>query len=307
MSRTWPYILGGVALAGTAAIVSIVALGDDGPSRREKAEVAARSAAAEMERQHAREIAEEKMHAAQAAAVAAAEQAKLEAEKLKAEQDVKLARQKAIEAARTQGILGSSALVHGGAFASLTGTDDISSGFDDSDLLGGLVGNEAGELAGGFGPDGATGSGPGGGGQGTIGLGSYGTLGHGTGTGAGYGIGGGRGGLAGRTAARPSVRLTVSQVTGDLDTNIVRRILRRNQAKLQYCYEKQLLVEPALAGTITARFEIGSDGSVTSSNASGVNDEVASCMATVIRGAAFPSPKSGTVSATSTIAVKPAS
>lgn len=298
MSRTWPYILGGVALAGTAAIISIVVLHDDGPSRRQKAEAAARSAAAEMERQHARELAEEKMRAAQAAAVAAAEQAKLEAEKLKAEQDIKLAREKALEAARTQGILGSAALTQGGAFASLTGTGDISSGFDDSDIMGGLIGNEAGELAGGFGP--------GGGGQGTIGLGNYGTLGHGSGTGDGYGIGAGRGGMHGGSATRPSVRVNVSQVNGELDTAIVRRILRRNQAKLAYCYEKQLLVEPQLSGTVTAHFEIGADGSVTSSDAAGVNDEVASCMATVIRAASFPSPKSGTVSATSTIAVKPA-
>jgi len=56
-----------------------------------------------------------------------------------------------VEQARTAGILGSTALVQGGAFASLTGTGDISSGFDDTNIYGGLLGNEAGEMNGGFG------------------------------------------------------------------------------------------------------------------------------------------------------------
>jgi hypothetical protein len=303
MARTWPYVVGGIAIAAAAAITSIFVL-DDGPSRKEKAEAAMRSLAAEKERAYARAMAEEKMRAAQEAAVAAAEQAKLEAEKLKAEQDVQLARQQAIEQARTAGILGTLKATEGGAFASITGTGDFSSGLDDSGIMGGLIGNTADEAA-------ATGFGTGGGGNpdgiglGTIGTGRYGTLGHGSGTGQGYGVGNGRGGLRGSSAS-PTVRVNVSQVNGELDTDIVRRILRRNQARLAYCYEKQLLVEPALSGTITAHFEIGTDGSVTSSDASGVNDEVASCMASVIHGASFPAPKSGTVSVTSTVAVKPA-
>ena len=107
----------------------------------------------------------------------------------KNQEDPQLARQQAIEQARNAGILGSTALVQGGAFASLTGTGDISSGFDDSNIYGGLLGNEAGEMNGGFG-FGRSGFGPGGGGTGwgTIGTGRYGTIGHGSGTGSGYGV-----------------------------------------------------------------------------------------------------------------------
>src|SRR5262249_41623740 len=88
--------------------------------------------------------------------------------------DPQLARQQAIEQAKTAGILGSTALLQGGAFASLTGTGDISSGFDDTNIYGGLLGNEAGEMNGGFG-FGRSGFGPGGGGTGwgTIRTGPY--------------------------------------------------------------------------------------------------------------------------------------
>ena len=103
----------------------------------------------------------------------------------KSAMDPQLARQQAIEQARNAGILGNVALTQGGAFASLTGTGDISSGFDDTNIYGGLLGNEAGEMNGGFGY-GRSGFGPGGGGTGwgTIGTGRYGTIGHGSGTGS---------------------------------------------------------------------------------------------------------------------------
>src|SRR5512147_1602155 len=143
-----------------------------------------------------------------------------------------LARQQAIEQARTAGVLGSAALLQGG-------TGDISSGFDDSDIQGGLLGNEPGEMAGGFG-FGRSGFGPGGGGTGwgTIGTGRYGTIGHGSGTGSGYGVGGGRGGMRGRTAAVPTVSIGQPNAQGDLDKAIIRRYIKRNQQKIQYCYEK---------------------------------------------------------------------
>src|SRR5262245_16035131 len=49
------------------------------------------------------------------------------------------ARQAAIAQARSVGILGSTALRHGGAFASLTGTGDASSGFDGAHIYGPLI------------------------------------------------------------------------------------------------------------------------------------------------------------------------
>ncbi len=208
--------------------------------------------------------------------------------------DPQLARQQAIEQARNAGILGNTALTQGGAFASLTGTGDISSGFDDTNIYGGLLGNEAGEMNGGFG-FGRSGFGPGGGGTGwgTIGTGRYGTLGHGSGTGSGYGVGGGRGGMRGRTAAVPTVSIGQPNANGDLDKAIIRRYIKRNIQKITYCYEKQLLAKPGLSGTVSTQFFISPNGNVTASSGSGVDPEVANCVADVIHGIEFPKPKGG--------------
>ena len=212
----------------------------------------------------------------------------------KNQEDPQLARQQAIEQARNAGILGSTALVQGGAFASLTGTGDISSGFDDTNIYGGLLGNEAGEMNGGFG-FGRSGFGPGGGGTGwgTIGTGRYGTIGHGSGTGSGYGVGGGRGGMRGRTAAVPTVSIGQPNAQGDLDKAIIRRYIKRNIQKITYCYEKQLLAKPGLAGTVSTQFFITPNGNVASATGSGVDPEVANCVADVIKGIEFPKPKGG--------------
>jgi len=208
--------------------------------------------------------------------------------------DPQLARQQAIEQARTAGILGSTALQQGGAFASLTGTGDISSGFDDTNIYGGLLGNEAGEMNGGFGY-GRSGFGPGGGGTGwgTIGTGRYGTIGHGSGTGSGYGVGGGRGGMRGRSSAVPTVSIGQPNAQGDLDKAIIRRYIKRNIQKIQYCYEKELLAKSNLSGTVQTQFFITPNGNVASSTGSGVDSEVANCVANVIKGIEFPKPKGG--------------
>ena len=205
----------------------------------------------------------------------------------------------ALDQARTNGILGSTALTQGGAFASLTGTGDISSGFDDTNIYGGLLGTDV-DPKGGLGY-GRSGFGPGGGGTGwgTIGTGRYGTIGSGS-TGSGYGVGGGRGGMRGRSAAVPTIRIgqptvvpTVANATdpGNLDKAIIRRYIKRNVQKLQYCYEKELLAKPNLSGTVATQFTITERGVVGSATASGVDPTVSSCMVNVIKGIEFPKPK----------------
>jgi len=238
---------------------------------------------------------------------AAKEAAKAEAALAKAQDDNR----------RTTGILGSTALQQGGAFASLTGTGTVSSGFDDTNIYGGLLGNEAGEMNGGFGY-GRSGFGPGGGGTGwgTIGTGRYGSIGHGSGTSSGYGVGGGRGGMRGRAAAVPTISIgqpmvvpTVASATdpGNLDKAIVRRYVKRNIQKLQYCYEKELLAKADLSGTVTTQFTITESGVVGSASASGVDPTVSSCMAGVIKGIEFPKPKgTGGVTVTYPFTVRPA-
>lgn len=175
----------------------------------------------------------------------------------------------------------------GGAFASLTGTGDIGSGFDDQNLYGGLTGTEAGEMTGGLGQRGGGGTG-----WGTIGTGRYGVIGQGSGTGSGYGVGGGRGGMRGRTTGVPTAKIGQPAVQGDLDKAIIRRYIKRNIQKLQYCYEKELLQTPTLKGTVTADFTIGVDGLVSASTASGIgNTNVETCIAAVIKAIEFPKPK----------------
>ncbi|MDB4961732.1 MAG: domain containing protein [Myxococcales bacterium] len=184
----------------------------------------------------------------------------------------------------------------GGVFASLTGTGDLGDG---GDAYGGLIGDVNGDFNKSL--YGRGGRGIGGTGQGTIGLGHIGTIGHG-GTGSGYG----RGGMRGRTTGST---VTVGQltVTGELDQAIIRRYLRRNTQKLAHCYEKELMVDKTLQGMATATFTIGSAGVVSSSTATGLgNQDVESCVARVIKSIEFPKPKTGDVTVTSPLTMKPA-
>ena len=159
-----------------------------------------------------------------------------------------------------------------------------SAGFDDANAYGSLLGTEVG-----------TGPGGGGLGVGTVGTGRYGTIGHGAGTGAGYGVGGGRGGMRGRSASTPSLRLGTLAAQGTLDRLIIRRYIKRNAQRLQYCYERELLRTPGLGGTLQASFAITPDGHVSGAVAAGVNPEVERCVAGVLFAIQFPAPPSGAV------------
>jgi Ca-activated chloride channel homolog len=132
------------------------------------------------------------------------------------------------------------------------------------------------------------GAGGGGSGWGTIGVGHYGTIGYGSGTSSGYGYGEGHGGMRGATAAIPTVVIAQPMVMGSLDAAIIRRYIKRNTEKIRYCYEKQLLQKPALDGTVTVTFTIGTTGTVTASAATGLDPEVATCVAGVIKQIEFP-------------------
>jgi hypothetical protein len=158
---------------------------------------------------------------------------------------------------------------------------------------GGLLGNEIGEMQGGFGY-GRVGTGPGGGtGIGTIGTGRSGTIGHGRGPGSGYGIGGGRRGMARRQDAVPQVLIGKAEAAGGLDKNIIRRYIRRRLPQIRYCYEKRLLVVKDLAGQVDIDFTIDAGGLVETSSGSGMDPEVSSCVAGAIKSVQFPKPPGG--------------
>ena len=149
-------------------------------------------------------------------------------------------------------------------------------------------------MNGGFG-FGRSGFGPGGGGTGwgTIGTGRYGTIGHGSGTGSGYGVGGGRGGMRGRSAAVPTVSIGQPNAQGDLDKAIIRRYIKRNIQKIQYCYEKELLAKPGLAGHGHRRSSSSRRTATSRRRRARASTEVANCVAGVIKDIEFPKPKGG--------------
>ncbi|HTM21309.1 MAG TPA: AgmX/PglI C-terminal domain-containing protein, partial [Kofleriaceae bacterium] len=200
------------------------------------------------------------------------------------------ARAAALEQARTAGILGTIALQQGHAFASLTGKGDISSGFDDRNIFGGLSANEATVPSGGLG---LSGYGPGGGGTGwgTIGTGSYGTIGHGSGgggAGMGYGSGHGRGGAPMHGPPEPSVHLGVAGISGALDKQIVRRYIRGALPNLKSCYAPTLDTDPTLRGTLRVILQIDADGAVSSADAHGLRGDIDTCIADALRAIQFP-------------------
>jgi hypothetical protein len=215
--------------------------------------------------------------------------------------DPQLARIQAIEAARTAGVLGVIGTQHGDVFASLTEAGNLSSGFDLDDVRGPLFGAE-GEGQGYFGY-GRIGFGAGGGctgngcegiigtepGYGRIGLGKFGRSGWG-----GPGIGGGPGQRK-HVAGVPNPIIGQPTGTGDLDKSIIRRYIKRNIHKIKYCYEKQLLAKPGLAGSVRVSFFITPTGVVKGSTGAGFDATVANCVAEVVAAIEFPKPSRGGV------------
>ena len=89
----------------------------------------------------------------------------------------------------------------------------------------------------------------------------------------------------------PTVSIASLVVTGPLEKDIVRRYLRRNNNKFTYCYEKHLLVDDKLKGTLKAAYEITADGTVANAGTMGVEGEAAACTKKVLERIEYPRPK----------------
>lgn len=99
------------------------------------------------------------------------------------------------------------------------------------------------------------------------------------------------GGRAGVPPNTPQILLGVPTVAGDLDAGIVRRIMRRHLMKFRYCFERELLANPKLAGgTVETAFAIQPSGQTASPTADGIDPEVSKCIALELRSVAFPAP-----------------
>lgn len=123
-----------------------------------------------------------------------------------------------------------------------------------------------------------------GGGEGTIGLGNVGLIGRSSEFGF------------GRSGRVPSVRQAAAEVTGSLDKDIIRRIVRAHINEVRHCYNQGLVKDPALKGRVAIDFTIGATGSVTASDVgeTSVTDEnVGNCIAKAVKRWKFPKPDGG--------------
>ncbi len=93
-------------------------------------------------------------------------------------------------------------------------------------------------------------------------AGSLGTTGGGA-VGYGRGAGGmGIGGLTGKGKRVPKVRAARAVVTGSLDKDVIRRIMRAHMGELRACYEQGLNSDPSLEGKVVVRFGVDPQGKV---------------------------------------------
>jgi TonB family protein len=213
--------------------------------------------------------------------------------------------------ARGFGILGLMAANSVHFLASPDG-ESFAVGNDDEDMWGGLTGTEVGE-AHGAGGMGLVGTGRGGGGTagGTIGLGNIGTIGKGGGGGEGTGVGrGDGGGFVHRAPRKPLVRSAKSEVSGGIDKDVIRRVVRAHINEVRYCYNQGLVGDPNLKGRVAVQFTIGATGKVPLAvvQESSVNDRnVGNCIAKAVRRWRFPKPEnSGLVMVTYPFVLTPA-
>jgi len=94
----------------------------------------------------------------------------------------------------------------------------------------------------------------------SFGVGGLGTRGSGAGGG---GVAYGMGVKSQKLAVRPRLRLAAPAVTmGSLAPDAIRKVIRRNQAKLRSIYERVLTRNPSVAGKIVVTFVVGADGRV---------------------------------------------
>lgn len=183
-----------------------------------------------------------------------------------------------------------------GEMSAVWGTQERALGADAVSALGNMFGDKTGEASG-YGGFGVAGAGRGGGGfsETSIGVGNIGTMGRGGGDGgSGYGRGVSRYGE--RSGKIPHVTPGVPIVSGSLDMETIRRIIRQHAAEYKYCYEKQLNVKRDLAGKVTLKFTISGSGSVIAASVedSTMGDrDVESCLVDKVKRWVFPEPKGG--------------
>jgi hypothetical protein len=113
---------------------------------------------------------------------------------------------------------------------------------------------------------------------------------------SGRGLGAGR--LGKGDKGKPVVQTGGPILTGPMSKEVIRRVIAQHQAQVRYCYEKELLKDPKLAGKLHVKFVIGPEGKVTQADIA--DDElksapVAACVQKVFQRMRFPAPLGGGV------------
>ncbi len=136
----------------------------------------------------------------------------------------------------------------------------------------------------------STGSAVGGGGG--FGIGPMAVRGRSTGT----GTGAKHATLSDRGERKVAVKPGVAAVEGQLDREIIRRVVREHRREISACYQQQLQKDASLQGQITISFVIDMSGKVAGSKVSKTtmnNKAVEDCIALRVQRWRFPQPKGG--------------
>ncbi len=103
-------------------------------------------------------------------------------------------------------------------------------------------------------------------------------------------IGGGRGG--GGTGSVVGLGGSGVTTSSSPSKDVIRKHIRSKLPNFKYCYEKQLILNPALKGKVTSKFTIGPNGNVIQAQTTGLA-KVAPCIEGVLRRIQFPKPTGG--------------
>ena len=94
-------------------------------------------------------------------------------------------------------------------------------------------------------------------------------------------------------------------MSAGLDEGGVKRALREKESELIACYEKQLLTNPSLAGTVEAKLTFADDGAVSGATADGIGDSrLEECVQGVLKALSVRRVKGGTAAFRIEFAVK---
>ncbi|UQA59774.1 AgmX/PglI C-terminal domain-containing protein [Polyangium aurulentum] len=106
----------------------------------------------------------------------------------------------------------------------------------------------------------------------------------------------------------PVLRPLAPSAQGALAPELIQRTVRQNFGRFRFCYEQGLRGNPSLAGRVAVRFVIGRDGAVSNvqNGGSDMGDpNVVSCVVRSFYGLSFPAPESGIVTVTYPILFQP--